>query len=149
MSGSAEPKRAPLVFRAFANRKSTSLTATLVLDLILTALWFWPLVSEHSWAPVSLVGLDGSEFAVWSGFGVLNALLYPFAREIYFRLTGFIPRITTWGGDSSWQVLSVMLVILKLAALIYTWLLAVPLGAIGGVYLVIQEHAGRGYRRAS
>ncbi|WP_166971450.1 hypothetical protein [Brevibacterium atlanticum] len=149
MSDDFGPSETPLFLRTFANRKCTSLTATLVLDAGLTALWFWLTVFECTWPPVILGSAPPSELILLAGFGVANALLYPFSREIYFRATAFIPRVIAWGGSPLWMTFGLLLLIVRFAAFIYTWLLAIPLGLVGLVYLTWQERAGRGYRIVS
>lgn len=148
MSEAVKPAEAPLFLRAFANRKHTSLTATLVLGTAFTAVWFWLILFQAAW-PLSLPRELSDDFFLLAGFGVANAVLYPFSREIYFRATAFVPRVTAWGGGPLWMTFGLLLLILRFAAFVYTWLLAIPLGLVGLVYLTVQEHLGRGYRIVS
>src|SRR5690606_4878028 len=97
------------------NRKHTSLTATLVLGTAFTAVWFWLILFQAAW-PLSLPRELSDDFYLLAGFGVANAVLYPSSREIYFRTTAFVPRVTAWGGGPLWMTFGLLLLILRFAA---------------------------------
>ncbi|RZU62851.1 hypothetical protein [Zhihengliuella halotolerans] len=129
------------VIGAWANRRYTRLTSSLVLGTFFAALIAWPVRG----------GLDASDdpglaSGVWIGLGVLNVLFAPVARELYFRATQPIRE------GLSGIVVSGPLFIVTLACRIGAWVLlnlfAIPLGLVGVLYLESQDRAGRGWRIA-
>ena len=77
-------------------------------------------------------------------FSLLNFVLYPFSREIYFRLTQ--PIRVAIGGIIVWGWVVFLLWFVRLAIFAYIWLLAIPVGLVGLVYLATQEAWGKGWR---
>ena len=125
------------------NRKYTSLTSSIMLGAALTiAFCAFPYIVVED-AQFSFANLF-TEYRLIVWFALANFLFYPFSREIYFRLTQ--PIRVAIGGIVVWGWVVLILWVVRLAIFLYLWLLAIPLGIIGVVYLAAQEALGKGWR---
>lgn len=124
---------------AWMNRRYTRLSSSLILG-VLVAVGFlvlvWPKTDPAGWQTAAMIQLS-----VWAA---LNAVLYPLARELYFRLTQPLREgagLMLVGG-----ILLIIVWIAKLTIFLLLWMLAVPIGVIAFIYLAITDAAGKGWR---
>lgn len=125
------------------NRKYTSLTSTMLLGAALTVFFCalpYVIVEDAQFSFVHLF----TENRLMVSFSLLNFVLYPFSREIYFRLTQ--PIRVAIGGIIVWGWVVFLLWFVRFAIFAYIWLLAIPVGLVGLVYLATQEARGKGWR---
>lgn len=120
--------------RAYLNRRYTRLVPSCVIAGVVAIAFLVSLPSLHAQKTEPLgIAIDLALIA-------LQTLLYPFARETYFRLTGPI--------RASMPLLIVPLPILaavyigKLFVFLLLVAVAVPLGIVGFIYLSISEYRG-------
>jgi len=129
------------VIGAWANRRYTRLTSSLVLAAVFAALIAWPIRG----------GLDaydnpGLARGIWIALGVLNVLFAPLVRELYFRATQ--PIREGLSGIVVWGPLLIVTLACRLGAWALLNLSAIPFGLVGFLYLGSQDRAGHGWRIA-
>lgn len=121
------------ILGAWANTKYTRPTSSFILTLV-----FWGGLLAFNYAMENPADLS---IWIWAG---INALLFPIARETYFRLTG--PIRDGLAGIVLWGPLFLIALVLRLTVFVLLNFFAIPLGILGFIYLAIQESKGQGYR---
>ena len=125
------------IVSAYLNRRFTRLIPSCVLAALIGGTYLAAVLLHADSQPGSATAVDLAVVA-------LEALLFPFAREINFRLT--------WPLRSSMPVLIVPLPVLgafyvgKAVMFVVLVSVAIPLGIVGFIYLGLTEHRGDGYR---
>ncbi len=123
--------------RAYLNRRFTRLIPSCVLAALIGGIYLVVAIIHAGSQPGSATAVDLVVVA-------FEALLFPFAREIYFRLT--------WPLRSSMPVLIVPLPVLgafyvgKAVMFVVLVSVTIPLGIVGFIFLGLTEHRGSGYR---
>lgn len=75
---------------------------------------------------------------------VVNVLLFPFAREMYFRATGSMREGVSGSYAVGWMFL--LVTVCRIAMLFAIWCLSIPLGLLGIRVLGEQDRQGLGWR---
>lgn len=144
-------ERAPsFVAGAWLNRKWTRSSSSILLGLIPTAL----LVLSGGQLPVigpALVdaGVLTPESApvvagVTAAIALLNLLLFPFAREMYYRTTA--PMRDGLAGMMVFGWLFLVVIICKIAMFLAIWAVSIPAGLVSLLTLGEEDRRGRGWR---
>lgn len=121
------------IIGAWANNKCTRPVSSFIL-----ALAFWGLFLSFNYS------MDNpADLSIWIWAGA-NVLLFPLARETYFRVTG--PIREGLSGIILWGPLFLIALALRIFVFVLLNFVAVPLGILGFFYLAIQEARGTGYR---
>lgn len=124
--------------RAYLNRRYTRLVPSCVIAGAITLDYLACLPAFHGSTYTVTLGGTIIDLLVIS----LQALLYPFARETYFRLTGPMRR----AAPTLLLPLLAAVYIAKFLVFIVLVSVTIPLGLAGFVYLSVTEHRRAGYR---
>ncbi|MDV2982483.1 UNVERIFIED_CONTAM: hypothetical protein Q9R71_35440 [Actinomycetes bacterium ARC8] len=118
---------------AWTNTKFTRPVSSFILALV-----FWGSLLSFNYS------MDNpADLSIWIWAGA-NVLLFPLARETYFRLTG--PIRDGLSGIVLWGPLFLIALALRITVFVLLNFLAIPLGTLGFFYLATQEAKGNGYR---
>lgn len=144
-------ERAPsFVAGAWLNRKWTRSSSSILLGLIPTALLALSggqlpvigpaLVDAGVLTPESAPVVAGVTVAI----ALLNLLLFPFAREMYYRST--VPIREGFVGMMVFGWLFMIVVVCKIAMFLVIWAISIPAGLISLLTLGEEDRRGRGQR---
>lgn len=75
---------------------------------------------------------------------VANVLLFPFAREMYFRATG--PLREGMSGSYAFGLMFLVVTVCRIAMMFAIWCLSIPLGLFGMSALGEEDRRGLGWR---
>ncbi len=125
------------ILGAWMNRRYTRLPSSIVLGLVPGLLLIYTATRAAS---------DGDWFAfvVFLVLVLLQALMYPLARESYYRVTQ--PMREGIGGWFLPFPFALIVLVVKVTVYVYLWVLAIPIGIAGFCYLALTERAGKGWR---
>lgn len=121
------------VIGAWANNKCTRLVSSFILTLV-----FWGIFLSFNYS------LDNpADLSIWI-WAAANVLLFPLARETYFRVTQ--PIREGLSGIILWGPLFLLALALRIGIFVLLNFVSIPLGLAGFFYLATQEANGNGYR---
>lgn len=121
------------VIGAWANTKCTRPVSSFILAIV-----FWGSFLSFNYAMNNPADLS---IWIWASTSVL---LFPLARETYFRLTG--PIRDGLAGIVLWGPLFLIALALRITVFVLLNFMAPVLGILGFFYLATQEANGNGYR---
>jgi len=149
-TGEREEHAPSFVTAAWLNRRWTRSSSSILLGLIPTVL----LVASGGRLPVigpALVeaGLLTSSSApvvagVTAAIALVNLLLFPFAREMYYRTT--MPIREGLAGTMVFGWLYLVVVVCKIAMFLVIWAVSIPAGLLGLLTLGEEDRRGQGWR---
>jgi hypothetical protein len=135
---------------AWLNRRWTRSSSSIVLALIPTVLVIvsggrLPVIGP-ALAEAGLMGPSTAPFVfgITVAFTIANLVLFPFAREIYFRSTASMRE----GLDdvAVFGVLFLVVIIGRVVTFAVIWVLSIPMGIVGILTLGAEDRQGAGWR---
>ncbi|WP_156762013.1 hypothetical protein [Microbacterium karelineae] len=127
---------------AYANRRYTRLTSSIILGAAVTVAMI--VVFLTTTPPSKWGASDGIGMTIILGWTIANAVLFPLAREQYYRATQ--PIRDGLSGIFMWGILAIVYLVARLAIFVYLWGFAWIIGLVGLCYLGTQDANGRGWR---